>query len=579
MKKNKFALQILAFALILTSFIACDKDFSNLESDILNSDIATNFDITSDTWEVITYTENLDPVQTNNLPVNSLGIYDDFYGRTTSSFVTQLTPGAFDPDFGEEEFQQIDSVVLNLPYFFSVTEVDEEGDFIYDVDSIIPEPTGSTYKPIRLRIFENNYFIRDFDPTADFNQSQAYFSNFSASSTETITALEGEELTIIPAPQTSYIVGSSDNQINISEQGYNLETIDDNGDVQISERLSPRIRLKLDPDYWQNKIIVLEGDAVLSNTNNFADYFRGLYFKAEPINDDGSLLILNTSSQNANITIYYTRLTPSTTDDATATQQDTFVLNFGTSSNSGTSSINFFVNDFTTPIADGNPDAGDSRIYLKGGAGAIGKIKLFKGDDINDGDDMTFDTWKSAFVETDQEGNFVRSKRLVNEANLVFYVDENLVNTADAREPDRIFLYDVDNKRPLVDYFLDGINNSFPLFSVANHLGPLERDGDESDGNGIKYKLRITEHINNLLVRDSTNVELGLSTSLNVNLEESITQRQVQSTEDSDLTIPVSSVMSPRGTVLHGNNTEDLSKKVYLEIFYTCTEENDCIED
>ena len=176
----------------------------------------------------------------------------------------------------------------------------------------------------------------------------------------------------------------------------------------------------------------------------------------------------------------------------------------------------------------------------------------------------TFEAWKSDFVETDSEGKFVRAKRIINEANLVFYVDQNLV---DGDEPDRLYLYDVDNKQPLDDYFLDISNSGLPSLSKTTHLGPLERVDDEPDGDGIRYKFRITEHINNLLLRDSTNVELGLAVSLNVNMEEIVLQRQVQTEDNSEFTVPVSSVFSPRGTVLHGNNTEDPTKKVYLEIY------------
>ena len=100
----------------------------------------------------------------------------------------------------------------------------------------------------------------------------------------------------------------------------------------------------------------------------------------------------------------------------------------------------------------------------------------------------------------------------------------------------------------------------------------MQRVDDEPAGNGIKYKLKITEHINNLLLNDSTNVKLGLAVSLNVNLESPIIalgQKEVQSTDNSGFTIPLSSVLSPRGTVLHGNNALDESKRVFLEIYYT----------
>ena len=555
MKKNKFALQFTIIVLIFLSFIACDKDFATLDSDIINDENATNFDILSlsetnpEYREVITYTEELGPVQTNNLDLNTLGIYDDLYGRTTSNFLTQLTATTFDPDFGDET--QIDSVVLRIPYFSVVTETDDDGSITYEIDSVIGR------EQIKLNLFESTYFIRDFDPNAEFDESQPYFSNQSASSTELISngSLEGQEITILNGHQTSYPLMNDDNNINISENGFVLEEINEDGETQVSQRQSPGIRLKLDPAFWQQKIIDQEGEAVLSSANNFEEYFRGLYFKAEPVNNKGSFLILNTGDQNSTITIYYSKLTDSTTDADDERDQATFELRFGPNR------INFMTNNFTTPINSGNPLTGDSRIYLKGGQGSIAKIKLFNGDNIDDDSDTTFEDWKNFFVET-QDGKFVRSKRLVNEANLVFYVDQNVVENG---EPDRLYLYDVENKTPLVDYFLDGANNSLPSFSRINHLGPLERVND----NGIKYKFKITEHINNLLLRDSTNVELGLAVSLNVNLEESLLQGEVQTTDGSDLTIPVSSVITPRGTVLHGNNTEDETKKVYLEIYYT----------
>ncbi len=161
----------------------------------------------------------------------------------------------------------------------------------------------------------------------------------------------------------------------------------------------------------------------------------------------------------------------------------------------------------------------------------LAQIKLFNGEDIDDNDDdlNAFEEWKNDFVETDSDGKFVKSKRLINEANLVFYVDRDVLdqNMLDPeKEPNRIYLYDIENKRPLVDYFLDGVSNSIPSASIVNHLGPLQRVDDEPDGKGIKYKLKITDHINNLLIRDSTNVDLGLSVSLNVNLEEIAGQRR-----------------------------------------------------
>jgi hypothetical protein len=289
-----------------------------------------------------------------------------------------------------------------------------------------------------------------------------------------------------------------------------------------------------------------------------------LYFKAEliPGASQGSYVLLNTASENANITIFYSRLTNSTNDDPDTRERATYTLDFGPIRTT------FLENNFTLPINEGNAQNGDSRLYLKGGEGAIARIKLFNGENSDDQIGFNeFETFKYFFVEENDEGELV-SKRLLNEANLVFYVDQDMVN---GNEPDRLYVYDIENKLPLADYVFDLTNNSLPSLSKTTHLGPLQRVDDEPNGQGIKYKLRITNHINNLLLRDSTNVELGLAVALNVNSENPATrqnQQEVLDSENPQLTVPISSVMSPKGTILHGNATEDESKRVYLEIFY-----------
>jgi hypothetical protein len=54
-----------------------------------------------------------------------------------------------------------------------------------------------------------------------------------------------------------------------------------------------------------------------------------------------------------------------------------------------------------------------------------------------------------------------------------------------------------------------------------------------------------------------------------VNLEGVNSQRSVLTSDDLVNKVPISSILTPRGTVLFGNNTSDIEKKVSLEIFYT----------
>lgn len=548
MKKKHIALRNLAILMLLvSSFIACDKDFADIDSAIINNDNTTHFGVTTRDFDLIAYTKALEPVQTNNLPLNYLGVYNDpNYGNTTASIVSQISSSTLDPDFGENV--ELDSVVLTIPYFATVTDFTEEGDVEYELDSVF----GSA--PIKVSLFESNYYLRDINPGGedDINAPQLYYSNMSTGLDDISEAvLEGQEIPVLDDPTDEIDLN---NFVPSSEQ---ILLTDGESEPTLTGRLSPSLRLNLNPGYWYNKIILMSGEPELSNLNNFRNYFRGIYLKAESIGANGNMTLLNLASTNANITLYYTKDNDLVEDDRT---ESTYVLNFTGNR------VNFLSNDFM--IASGNETTGDSNLYIKGGQGSIAEIKLFNGDDIDDDDnsDNAFETFKNEFVVTDEDGNFVSNKKLINEANLVFYVNQDLI---DGNEPDRIFLYDIDNKSPLTDFFLDAANTVSPEFSRTNHLGRLQREGDDADGDGIKYKIRITEHINNLILRDSTNVKLGLAVSGNINLESNSLHYDVLTVGEEEESLPVSSIVSPRGTILYGNMTGDEEKKLYLEIIFT----------
>ena len=542
MKNKTIAFRNIAVLVLLTSlFIACDKDFANIESDIVNNNNATNFDVLSRDFDVIAYTKPLPPVQTNSLPVNLLGVYNDpIYNQTVGTIVSQLRSSLVDPDFGSDVV--LDSVVISIPYFSTPTDITDDGETLYELDSVF----GNS--EMKLSIYESNYFLRNFDPSSSINEPQLYYSDQSTGTSPILDAqLEGT------------LIYNDDNFIPKADQ-IRLE----NEDGEVTGLLAPALRISFNADdpleqmamtYWEDKIIAKSGQPEISNPNNFNDYFRGIYFKAEPVAGEGTMTLLNLASSNANITLYYTK-----DDEFTAGErvESTFVLTF-----SG-NRVNFLSNDFVFP--NGDEDFGDEKLYLKGGEGAVAVVKLFDGE--NPDDDILFNSFeyfKNEFVEVDEDGKFVSSKKLVNEANLVFYVDQTSLGNIE--EPERIYLYDMDNNTPLIDYFFDISSTLSPVNSRTNHLGRLER-GDV-DGDGIQYKIRITEHINNLLTKDSTNVSLGLAISGNINEESTNLQFDLLNPSDTNDKVPVSSIITQRGTVLFGNNTTEENKKLYLEIFFT----------
>ncbi len=537
MKKRNIVLKNIVLTIfIFGGFIACDKDFASLDSDVINPDNAINFSTDVEEYPIITYNHEIGPVRTNGLSSYLLGYsFDPVFGASTSNFVSQISPSVFDPTFGDNIV--LDSVILTVPYFSRLIETDSIGNGTYEIDSIF----GNT--PIKLSIFENNYFLRDFDPNSEFSDTQKYFSNRSTSETNFISPseLEGE-------------LFYENDQFLPRKEEIILTVIDTTtNEPVISSRLAPAIRVNLyDPDendtYWQNLIFDKEGEPELSNLNNFLNYFRGIYFKVEAADINGTLMMLDFTSSDTNITLYYTSDVETETETDTEITQEagTYILNFIGNQ------VNFFDNNFF-PIPTGDEINGDEKLFLKGGEGFMAIINLFNGDD--EGNSPEFEEFKNNYNENGTV------KRLINEAYLEFYVDQT---TVQGQEPDRLYIFDLNNNITLIDYVFDQSVNE--TTTKLDHLVPLQRVDDDPDGQGIKYKIRITRHLNNLAFNDSTNVKLGLVVTTNVT---SINNFELQDQTGILKSLVSGEILSPRSTVLHGNNTPNQDKKVTFKIYYT----------
>ena len=542
---NRFSL-FLIICLTLIFVQSCEKDFTSLDSDVINSDNAINFETSSIEYPIVTHSRIVDPVQSNNLPSFLIGYNNHaIYGESTASFVGQMVPDQYSPDFGENTV--LDSVILTIPYFSRGIETSDEDDITYELDSVYGD------SPIKLSIYRNNFFLRSFDPYGEFDDSQKYYSNGSLSDLELISQgqLEGELLF-----ETNDFV-PSENQINLTE----LDTLDE---PFVSQKIAPAIRFRLDTpnnNYWQNLIFDNEDDPVLLNENNFKDFFRGLYIKVEGINSEGSMMLLNLASTNTNLTVHYTSDTPitdetdtSNEDDITSYQND-YVINF-----SGVL-LNIFDNNFFVDVSNSDEVNGDENIYLKGGEGYIGLVDLFNGTVENEVGDQVdaFDHFKSFFYDDISDS----SLKLINEAYIEFYVNQdlNLEN-----EPDRIFVYNYEQNTSLIDYFIDQSVSSTTINAKINHLEPLQRVDDDPEGQGIKYKIRITEHLNNIILLDSTNARLGLGT---INDIAATSFFSILNDDDDDLQLTSGTILSHKGTILHGNQSQQEDKRPKIKIYYT----------
>ena len=365
MKKTLKALKFPSvFLLMLSTFIACDKDFSVIESDVLGIDNA-NFYIDSLVLPINAYNKKLDTVQINNLPSNLLGVFNDLeFGKTNASIITQITPASYSEDFDINPI--IDSVVINIPYFSTVTGTNAENTDAadYKIDSLY----GNIDAPFKLKIYQNNYYLRDYDPSdVDFG-TQKYYSRTEnlADPTHNYTSNGNQEIDF--DNHLGELLYEND-EFKHSAGYIELWNVTET-DTTITYN-APALRILFDSNntndadaiaFWQQTIVDKHDDAVLSNANNFKNYFRGLYFKTEAIGDDGSMALMNLFASDANITIYYTK------GEETDRTQDEYVLNF-----SG-NVLNTYVNAFNVTLEDGDKDNGDETLYLKGLEGSMCRI-------------------------------------------------------------------------------------------------------------------------------------------------------------------------------------------------------------
>lgn len=553
MKKTIKALKIaIMFLGMVAAFIACDKDFSAIDSGVLGKDNA-NFDTGIENFPIVAYNKKLEALQINGLSSYLLGVFNDpAYGLTTASIITQITPSSFSPDFGDNP--EIDSVILSIPYFERVIDFDDDGNDIYFLDSLY----GNTEASIKLSIYQNNYFLRSFDP-GNPDDNQKYYSDANTGNF------------------TENLIFNGSTPVNFDNHRGDLifedETFAPSNKATITKtetdttRSEPSLRLKaLDNDFWKTAILDKEDDVVLSNSSNFQNYFRGLYFKAEATTNDGSMILLNLNSTSANIIVYYSKDSTSEEDERT---QSTYTLNF-------TGNIlNTFINNYDKEnLADGDNTLGDERLFLKGAEGSIAVVDLFNGlvDCDGDGevDDDALECFKNTYRATDSDGEYIIEpttgefvlKRIINDAQLEIYEDRNIaVSDDDFHKYDRVYAFDVKNNIPIIDYFVDQSDNTTePFNSKIIHLS-------QRDTLNKKYKIRIGQHLNNILKRDSTNTQIGLVLSTNVNYT---TNAELLNNNDELTAVPAASILMPRGTILHGSNENvDDDYKMKLNIFHT----------
>mgnify|MGYP003321633882 FL=1 len=595
--KSKFLI------LLLITLFSCTKEYNTIGTDILKSDtFKTNVELVP----INVVQKAIPPFKSNTLPAYQLGsINDNLFGKSEASFITQVNLSEISPNFGLwsqqrendgddsniaviEENETVTNVYLDIPFFNNTFDSDGDGVIdIYDVDNndinsdsdgdgltdiqerangtdpLNPDTDGDgitddkdtdTQNPnsgatiydvdsllgnrdasFKIKIQELDYYLRSYDPTDNFESFQKYYS-------DEIQLLNFSGFTIHDDE-----VSIDTNEIVIYKED-DPDTDDVDESEEVKERLTPRLRLPLDKDFFQRKIIDHEGSDDMTNADNFNIYFKGLVLQAYDFSED-LLMILDYSNAKINIEYEYDKYNKNDTDDNTSDDTiDKVKANYEL--NLSGNQLNVFNKSAYNQDVLNNLNSSEnlSRVFLKGGEGLIAEIELFTDNDGNNVlDEIRANGW------------------LVNEANLTMYVDKDKINeSGNLIEPFRVYLYDIDAKTPLPDYYID--NSTGPKKSNVKivHSGILELDEDDK---GLKYKIRISEHVKNIVRNDSISAKLGLAVSSSIS---NSVNTDVKTTDVMKY-IPLATAINPLGTVLIGPNPEpeNFDKRMRLEIYYT----------
>ena len=588
---------------IILSELSCTKEYNSIGTEILKSD---TFETSLENIPVFASQKLIQPFKSNGLNSYQLGqINDNIFGKIEASFITQLTLSQPNPYFGKwdseseingdsnnikviEENETVNNVVLEIPFFNNTFDSDGDGVIdlydvdsndiysdsdgdgvsdiversngtdplnpdtdgdgindnedtesinpnsgatVYDVDSLI----GNINASFKIKIEELDYYLRDYDPTNNFESFQKYYSDDHFIKNFSKETLFDDNIEI----DTNEVV------IYNEDDPY---TNDVDESTTVKERLSPRLKIPLDNAFFQDKILNKEGSIDLSNPDNFNLFFKGLIISSYNFSDD-LLMILDYSNSKIKINYDYDVYNDNGTaddnsDDSVVKENKDFEILL-----SG-NQLNLFNKDNNSQEILDNVNSSEnlSKGYLKGGEGVMLELDLFT---ENNGENIL---------------NEIRAKGwLINEANLTVYVDQTTINSYGGLiEPARLYLYNIENQTPLIDYFIDNSTGNKESDKKINHDGLLEY---QSDKKGLKYKIRISEHIKNIVRNDSISPKLGLVVTSSIENTQNLDLRENYSLG----TIPISSAINPLGTVIYGPNpeSENFEKRLRLEIYYT----------
>ena len=600
--------KLLVSVTLILVISSCNQDFHPVGEALF---IDQTLETLTESFPTFTFQEKLKKVQTNGLPLMQLGkINHPIFGQAEASFTAQLTipnnlffgnhrqqfedePDDSDPNLIPEN-ETVKFVYLDIPFFTNQDDADNDGvidsldadpndplsnsdgdeltdliefqsqlnplssdsdgdgildhndddnatyqsgNNVYQIDSVY----GNREATFNLKVYELGAYLNELDPSDNFETTQAFYST-----------QDYYEEGFSRAVLYDDIISLNFDEIRINYKEDDPETPDVDETLQVETRLSPRLRVPLDIGFFQENFIDKEGSTDLETSVNFQKALRGIIIRAEDFSEDLYMLL---DIQNAAVNIVYeyddyqTQGTLGDTSDDTVEKVEKEISLAFNGIRINTLKNSLFDAAVQEQLMASSNNTPTNRLYVQSGT-FLGKIRLFD-------------------IENQNENELIESLRgqswLINEANLIFYIDPNLASSQELLAQ-RLYLFAYNSGFPLSDYVSDGSVSNFGRNSNKKIFGGLL----EYDDNNVpyRYKFNITDHISNIIRNDSINFDLGLVVNADIN---NITPIKAVTESEQDLVYPLTATLNPLGAILIGSHPDASSedKKVRLELIYS----------
>ena len=600
--------KLLVSVTLILAISSCNQDFHPVGEALF---IDQTLETLTESFPTFTFQEKLKKVQTNGLPLMQLGkINHPIFGQAEASFTAQLTipnnlffgnhrqqfedePDDSDPNLIPEN-ETVKFVYLDIPFFTNQDDADNDGvidsldadpndplsnsdgdeltdliefqsqlnplssdsdgdgildhndddnatyqsgNNVYQIDSVY----GNREATFNLKVYELGAYLNELDPSDNFETTQAFYST-----------QDYYEEGFSRAVLHDDIISLNFDEIRINYKEDDPETPDVDETLQVETRLSPRLRVPLDIGFFQENFIDKEGSTDLETSVNFQKALRGIIIRAEDFSEDLYMLL---DIQNAAVNIVYeyddyqTQGTLGDTSDDTVEKVEKEISLAFNGIRINTLKNSLFDAAVQEQLIASSNNTPTNRLYVQSGT-FLGKIRLFD-------------------IENQNENELIDSLRgqswLINEANLIFYIDPNLASSQELLAQ-RLYLFAYNSGFPLSDYVSDGSVSNFGRNSNKKIFGGLL----EYDDNNVpyRYKFNITDHISNIIRNDSINFDLGLVVNADIN---NITPIKAVTESEQDLVYPLTATLNPLGAILIGSHPDASSedKKVRLELIYS----------